>query len=149
MFRRKCCPFGKSLLQIFSWIEWYSSLKIGKYCINKELLLDQIERGIKIATLLYMWQFCCSSKTYPAPISKNCTFLRILRVLFCGCNIERKIIATYSGLRPRSKENNDYQIRFNDEKTFATLGAIRSTGLTASRGYWPENDGLKIASIQL
>ena len=48
--------------------------------------------------------------------------------------IERKIIATYSGLRPRSKENNDYQIRFNDEKTFATLGAIRSTGLTASRG---------------
>ena len=55
---------------------------------------------------------------------------------------ERKIIATYSGLRPRSKENNDYQIRFNDEKTFATLGAIRSTGLTASRG-WP-GDGLKI-----
>ena len=63
--------------------------------------------------------------------------------------IERKIIATYSGLRPRSKENNDYQIRFNDEKTFATLGAIRSTGLTASRGYWPENGGLKIASIQM
>ena len=58
--------------------------------------------------------------------------------------IERKIIATYSGLRPRSKENNDYQIRFNDEKTFATLGAIRSTGLTASRGviglkWWSKN----------
>ena len=64
--------------------------------------------------------------------------------------IGQKIIATYSGLRPRSKENNDYQIRFNDEKTFATLGAIRSTGLTASRGVigaW--NDGLKIASIQM
>ena len=45
-----------------------------------------------------------------------------------------KILGTYAGLRPHTAQNKDYQIRFNADKTFATLGAIRSTGLTASRG---------------
>ena len=46
---------------------------------------------------------------------------------------DHKVIATYSGLRPRDPQNHDYQIRFNPDKTWVTLGAIRSTGLTASR----------------
>jgi glycerol-3-phosphate dehydrogenase len=45
----------------------------------------------------------------------------------------RKLVATYAGLRPGCEESNDYQIRFSRDKTWATLGAIRSTGLTASR----------------
>lgn len=44
-----------------------------------------------------------------------------------------KLVAVYSGLRPRALESLDYQIRFNHDKSWATLGAIRSTGLTASR----------------
>ena len=44
-----------------------------------------------------------------------------------------KIVATYAGLRPNSPQSKDYIIRFNEEKNFATLGAIRSTGLTGSR----------------
>jgi len=46
---------------------------------------------------------------------------------------DHEMIATYSGLRPRSPEFHDYQIRFNKDLSWATLGAIRSTGLTASR----------------
>lgn len=44
-----------------------------------------------------------------------------------------QVVGTYSGLRPASPEFNDYQIRFSHENTWATLGAIRSTGLSASR----------------
>ena len=46
---------------------------------------------------------------------------------------DHEMIATYCGLRPRSPEFHDYQIRFNKDLSWATLGAIRSTGLTASR----------------
>ena len=46
---------------------------------------------------------------------------------------DHEVIATYCGLRPRSPEFHDYQIRFNKDLSWATLGAIRSTGLTASR----------------
>ena len=46
---------------------------------------------------------------------------------------DHQVIATYVGLRPRDPQNTDYQIRFSTDKTWVTLGAIRSTGLTASR----------------
>ena len=46
---------------------------------------------------------------------------------------DHQVIATYVGLRPRDPQNTDYQIRFSPDKTWVTLGAIRSTGLTASR----------------
>lgn len=46
---------------------------------------------------------------------------------------ECKVLGVYAGLRPHSPESNDYQIRLNADKTWTTLGAIRSTGLTASR----------------
>ena len=49
------------------------------------------------------------------------------------CLKEAEQIGVYTGLRPQSLEYHDYQIRFSLDKSFVTCGAIRSTGLTASR----------------
>lgn len=43
------------------------------------------------------------------------------------------LLETYSGLRPQDLKNPDYNIIFDNNNTWATVGAIRSTGLTASR----------------
>ena len=40
---------------------------------------------------------------------------------------------TYSGLRPQDLKNVDYDIKFGRNNNWVTIGAIRSTGLTASR----------------
>ena len=44
----------------------------------------------------------------------------------------KKIIGSYSGIRPAT-EFSDYQIFFDENKNFITVGGIRSTGLSASR----------------
>ena len=56
-----------------------------------------------------------------------------MHIIFFSSLKDHEMIATYCGLRPRSPEFHDYQIRFNKDLSWATLGAIRSTGLTASR----------------
>ena len=43
------------------------------------------------------------------------------------------LFETYSGLRPQDLKNVDYDIKFDPKSRWATVGAIRSTGLTASR----------------
>ena len=43
------------------------------------------------------------------------------------------VIETYAGLRPQDLKNPDYDFRFDTKNMWVTLGAIRSTGLTASR----------------
>lgn len=43
------------------------------------------------------------------------------------------LFETYAGLRPQNLKNADYDIRFDTKNMWATLGAIRSTGLSASR----------------
>eukprot|EP00004_Rigifila_ramosa_P024651 TRINITY_DN7212_c0_g1_i1.p1 TRINITY_DN7212_c0_g1~~TRINITY_DN7212_c0_g1_i1.p1 ORF type:complete len:422 (+),score=50.64 TRINITY_DN7212_c0_g1_i1:140-1405(+) len=46
---------------------------------------------------------------------------------------EAPILGSFSGLRPACVESADYQIHIDSQSRWATIGAIRSTGLTASR----------------
>ncbi len=71
---------------------------------------------------------------------------------------EHDVVATFAGLRPASDENH-YRVKINDEKSWITVGGIRSTGLTSalglakyavkllSRRYDPSNDP-KTVSIE-
>ena len=66
---------------------------------------------------------------------KNLEFLRSYAIKHFPCLRAESgySFESYSGLRPQDLKNADYDIKFDPKSRWATVGAIRSTGLTASR----------------
>ena len=67
-------------------------------------------------------------------------------------------ILKYAGLRPQNVYNSDYALRFDLVRKWATLGAIRSSGLTTSRAialytakkFFPDYDqSLKLPEVEM
>ena len=75
------------------------------------------------------------SKTDRTCNKKNIEFLKSYAKKHFPClQVENGyLFETYSGLRPQDLKNADYDIKFDPKSKWATVGAIRSTGLTASR----------------
>ena len=75
------------------------------------------------------------SKTNRECSEKSVQFLQNYARKHFNClqNINECTFETYAGLRPQDLKNADYDIKFDSNNKWVTVGAIRSTGLTASR----------------
>lgn len=75
------------------------------------------------------------SKTDRKCSEKSIQFLQNYAKKHFSCieNDDKCSFETYSGLRPQDLKNSDYDIKFDPNNNWVTIGAIRSTGLTASR----------------